>query len=104
MGWIGKFLLSQKVLDYLKRLIDPTDNGASLRHAAFLVTILSGIVWLSVDMVIKEAGGGHRGIDGNWDTAFGLLLAAVTGAKVWGKNENRDPQGQGTQDQAGGNP
>lgn len=73
---------------YLARLLDPTDSTASLKHAAYAVVIAAGVVWLSVDMAIKEVGGGHRGVDANWVTAFGLLLSAVTLAKM----KSQEPQ------------
>lgn len=69
---------------YLRKLNDPSCADASLRHAAYMVSVAAAIIWLSVDMGLKETAGGHRGIDGNWVTAFGLFLAAVTGGKVFG--------------------
>ena len=70
------------LLGYLGRLTNPTDPTASLKHAAYAVGVVAAVVWLSVDMAIKEAGGGHRGIDANWVTAFGLFLAAVSITKM----------------------
>ena len=61
---------------YLLRLIDATDPGASLRHVCFGLVIVAGIVWLSISL--------SRPLSGSWIEAFGLLLAAVTGAKVLG--------------------
>lgn len=63
--------------EYLRRFLDPTDPKASLKHAAYAVVILSSVGWLSWDLT--------RGpIDAAWVSAFGLLLAAVTTAKVAG--------------------
>ena len=104
-----------KLLGYIKNLNDPTCKGASLRHVAYMVAVGASVVWLSVDMALKE-GGVHRGIDGNWVTAFGLFLAAVTGGKVFGGRNSSSPIGvqsaaptgqgssTGTQDQAGDTP
>lgn len=80
-----------RLLDYLRRLNDPTCQDASLRHVAYMVAVGASIIWLSVDMALKESGGGHRGIDGNWVTAFGLFLAAVTGGKVFGGRSQPQP-------------
>ena len=63
------------MLDWLKKLLSATDAEASLKHAAYAVVIVSAIGWLTWDMI--------RGpITSEWNVAFGLLLGAVTTAKV----------------------
>lgn len=69
-------------LSWLTKLLSATDSSVSPKLVAYIAVVVAGIVWLSVDMAIKEVGGGHRGIDASWDTAFGLLLTAVTAAKM----------------------
>ncbi len=62
-------------MGYLLRLLSATDASASLKHAAFAVVVVAGVVWLSWSL--------HReGLTANWSWAFGALLTAVTGAKV----------------------
>lgn len=64
-------------MNYLSRLIDATDDSASLRHAAYAVVVVCALGWLTWDMV--------RGpITSEWNVAFGLLLAAVTTGKLVG--------------------
>ena len=75
------------VLTYIKKLLDPTAPDAELLHATYLACVVTGILWLSGDLIAKEINPAHSGIDGNWDTAFGILLAAVTGGKVFGKRD-----------------
>lgn len=64
----------KKALEYFSRLIDSTDKRASLRLVCFALVVIAAVVWLSIDL--------RRGIGPCWVEAFGLLLAAVTGAKL----------------------
>ena len=62
-------------LNYLKSLTDSGDQSASMRLVAYGGTIVFGFFWLTWDMI--------RGpITAEWNVAFGLLLGAVTTAKV----------------------
>ncbi len=81
-------------LRYLGRFLDAQDAGASLKHAAYALVVLSSIVWLSWDI--------WRGpINTEWNFAFGLLLGAVTTGKIVGKNTPSAP-GSGETDKVGG--
>ena len=63
------------MLEYLKRFLNSADPEASLKHAAYALVICSAVGWLTWDMI--------RGpITTEWNVAFGLLLGAVTTAKV----------------------
>ena len=63
------------MLEYLRKFLNATDPEASLKHAAYAVVIVSAVGWLTWDMI--------RGpITSEWNIAFGLLLGAVTTAKV----------------------
>lgn len=62
-------------MNWLKGFLNATDPTSSLRHAAYAVTVVSALFWLTWDMI--------RGpITTEWNVAFGLLLGAVTTAKV----------------------
>lgn len=63
------------MFEYLKKFLNSTDPEASLKHAAYAVVISASVGWLTWDMI--------RGpITTEWNVAFGLLLGAVTTAKV----------------------
>ena len=63
------------MLEYLRKFLNATDPEASLKHAAYALVIVSAVGWLTWDMI--------RGpITSEWNIAFGLLLGAVTTAKV----------------------
>ena len=53
----------------LGRFLNASDPTASLRHACYLLVVVSGICWLT------------------WAAAFVALLAAVTTGKIVGKPE-----------------
>jgi len=99
ISWLFSIATGSSFRAYLARLNDSSKTD-SLRHAVYMAVMAASIIWLSVDMAIKEAGGGHRGIDGNWVTAFGLLLTAVTTGKIMGSKGTG--AGGGTQTQATG--
>lgn len=80
--WTIRFLIGQRTLAWLGKFLDETDETVALKQGAYLAIMLAGIIWLSVDMAIKESGA-RRGIDANWVSAFGILVAATTAAKVW---------------------
>jgi len=63
----------------IKRLLDTTDPTASMRHFAYLLVIACGCGWLSFSLY-------RPGLNAEWVTSFGLLLAAVTTGKVMGKD------------------
>jgi hypothetical protein len=67
---------------FFLRLIDSTDPGVSLRHFCFAIVVFASIVWLSVAI--------SRPLSTTWIEAFGLLLAAVTGAKILGATTGKD--------------
>ncbi len=73
--------------DFFVKLIDATDPSASLRHFAFLLVVLAAIVWLSIAL--------SRPLAGSWIEAFGLLLAAVTGAKILGARNGDETKTSG---------
>jgi len=66
-------------MSYLLRLLNASDTSVSLKHAAFAVVIVAGIVWLTYGLH-------HEGLTPNWVAAFASLLAAVTGAKLLGRS------------------
>ena len=72
-----------------RRLLDQTDPTASLRHAAYLLVVVSSCGWLTFAL--------YRAVmDSQWVASFGLLLAAVTTGKVWGSTDGAaaSPAGQ----------
>lgn len=91
------------LLKWANKFLDATDPTASLRHLAYAVGVAASIVWLSVDMGIKEAGT-HRGIDANWVAAFTVFIGAITVAKMKGQNApaTGDASAKGKADQASG--
>ena len=76
---------------YLARFLDSTDPSASLKHLAYAAVVCAGIGWLSYDLALKETSGTKRGIDANWCVAFGILVGAVTGAKIVGSAPSPAP-------------
>jgi len=62
------------------RLLDQTDPTASLRHAAYLLVVVSSCGWLTFALY-------RAAMDSQWVASFGLLLAAVTTGKVWGSTD-----------------
>lgn len=76
-------------MDWLRSLLNAADPTVSLRHTAYAAVIASGIVWLSVDLGMKQ-GVNKRGIDGPWVSAFGILVGAVTIAKGMKGPETKD--------------
>lgn len=67
-------------MNFLARLLNPTDPTASMRNAAFGLVVLFACGWLSYAL-------GKHGITSEWVAAFGLLLTAVGVAKIAGKSE-----------------
>lgn len=62
-------------MTWLKQLFDAGDPSASLRHTAYAAVVGSGIGWLTVDIA--------RGpMTTTWVAAFGILVGAVTTAKI----------------------
>ncbi len=70
----------------LFRLIDANDPGASLRHFCFLFVVVAAIAWLSIAL--------SRPLSASWIEAFALLLAAVTGAKIFGARNGDETAGK----------
>lgn len=66
-------------MSYLGRFLNASDPTASLRHACYLLVVVSGICWLTW--------AARKDIDANWVAAFVALLAAVTTGKIVGKPE-----------------
>ena len=74
--------------EYLKKFLDATDPSASLKHAAYALVVCFGCGWMTYDLCVKTLDAGvKRGITAQWNISFGLLLTAVTGAKVLGKQD-----------------
>ena len=73
-------------MNWFLTLFDATNSKASLKHFAYACVVVSGIVWLSVDLGMKQGGNKH-GISPEWVAAFGLLLGAVTTGKVMGSSQ-----------------
>ena len=63
-------------MSYLTRLLDAGDPSASLKHAAYLMVVTCGCLWLSW--------AARKDLDAEWVTSFGLLLGAVTTSKIVG--------------------
>jgi hypothetical protein len=72
--------------DYIKKLIDSTDPTASVHNACYAGGIAVGIVFLAIGLVVGIVRKG-TGVPFDWNTAFGILIAAVTGGKVFGKQD-----------------
>lgn len=75
---------------YLKKFFDSTDATASLRHAAFALVVVAGVLYLGAQLVVGLVKTGN-GITGDWNMGFGILSGAVTGAKIAGKVAPKDP-------------
>lgn len=75
---------------YLKKFFDTTDPTASLRHAAFALVVVAGVVYLGAELVVGLVKHG-TGITGDWNMGFGILVGGVTGAKIAGKNPPAAP-------------
>lgn len=75
-------------MNYVLRLFNSADPTASLKHAAYAMVVVFGCGWLSYDLAF---GSSKLGISGNWCTAFGLLLSAVTVGKVVGSGPSPAP-------------
>ena len=74
--------------EIFKKFLDATDPTGSLRLAAYAVVICCSCGWLTYDLAIKTVSGLKKGIDSDWNVSFGLLLAAVSLTKVFGKDDN----------------
>ena len=59
----------------IRAILSP--GGPQTKKAAYLLVIVAGVVWLSIGLWVP--------IRAEWNIAFGLLLAAVTGGYVGGK-------------------
>jgi hypothetical protein len=71
---------------YLKRLLDSTDPTASVHNASYAGVVAVGLVFLAVDMTVGILRHG-KDLPFDWNTAFGILIAAVTGGKLFGKQD-----------------
>lgn len=83
-------------IKWANKFLDATDPTASLRHLAYALGVGASIVWLSVDMAIKEAGT-HRGIDANWVAAYGIFIGVIAITKMKGP----DAKGTGSEQAQG---
>jgi len=75
---------------YLKKFFDSTDATASLRNGAFALVVVSGVIYLGVQLIVGLVKTGV-GITGDWNMGFGILTGAVTGAKIAGKVAPQTP-------------
>ena len=64
-------------MSYLRRFLDSTDAGASLKHAAYALVVVCSCWWLTWEVVARP-------MSANWVAAFGLLVAGVVTGKVVG--------------------
>lgn len=71
------------MIAYIKRLLDTTDATASLRHFAFLVVVIAGVIFLGADLAVGLVKRGF-GISSEWNFTFLTLTGAVTGSKIAG--------------------
>jgi len=71
-------------VNFLARLLNPTDPTASMRNAAFALVVLFACGWLSYALA-------KHGITSEWVAALGLLLTAVSTAKILGKTDESQP-------------
>ncbi len=71
---------------YCKKLLDATDPTASIHNVCYAGVVVAGVVFLAVGLVVGIVRKG-TGIPFDWNTAFGILVAAVTGGKLFGKQD-----------------
>jgi uncharacterized membrane protein YedE/YeeE len=71
---------------YLKRLLDSSDPTASIHNACYAGVVIVGVLFLAVGLVVGIVRHG-QGLPFDWNTAFGILVAAVVGGKIFGKQD-----------------
>jgi hypothetical protein len=73
-------------MNYLRRFLDASDPGASLKHAAYALVVACSCWWLTWEVV-------SRPMSANWVAAFGILVAGVVTGKVVGASASPAPAG-----------
>ncbi len=71
------------MVSYLKKLLDTTDATASLRHFAFLIVVIFGVIFLGAELTVGLIKRGS-GMTSDWNFGFLTLTGAVTGSKIAG--------------------
>lgn len=74
------------MFSYLKKLLDSTDATASLRHFAFLIVVIFGVIALGAEEVVGLVKHG-AGITSEWNFGFLTLAGAATGSKIAGARQ-----------------
>lgn len=69
---------------YLKKFFDSTDATASLRHAAFALVVVAGVVYLGAQLIVGLVKTGI-GITADWNMGFSILIGSVTASKLVGQ-------------------
>ncbi len=71
---------------FVKKLLDATDPTASVHNACYVLVVASGVIFLAVGMIVGILRHG-QGVPFDWNTAFGILVAAAVGGKIFGKQD-----------------
>jgi hypothetical protein len=80
------------MISYIKRLLDASDSTASVHNACYAGVVACGLLFLTVDLVVGIVRGG-QGLPFDWNTAFGILVAAAVGGKIFGKQDGAKQDG-----------
>ena len=80
------------MITYIKRLLDASDQTASVHNACYASVVACGLLFLAVDLVVGIVRQG-QGLPFDWNTAFGILVAAAVGGKIFGKQDGPKQDG-----------
>jgi hypothetical protein len=78
---------------YLKRLLDASDQTASVHNACYASVVACGLLFLAVGLGVGIVRHG-QGLPFDWNTAFGILVAAAVGGKIFGKQDGNGNNGK----------
>jgi hypothetical protein len=74
------------VIAFLKKLLDASDPTASVHNTCYALVVAAGVIFLATGMIVGIVRHG-QGVPFDWNTAFGILVAAAVSGKIFGKQD-----------------